>query len=399
MAEERAREEGPRRDESPFSPQSGLEPPAKPIDEADTSQEPGVREFPEETLCPSCGRFVGAYEKCPYCGAELKKRMSLIIWKRIAVFGALAGLFLMWLAATKMAPKLLEVADITETYNNAIIRAQGMVVERQLTEDKGMVKLTLADESGSITALSFSGLPKFRELGNLPRVGDKVMLMGQVSISDQYGPSLFINLPAKVEILESQPAEEASISQINETWVNSKVTVEAGVKSPPRFGKATITDGASDLTLILDESNLGGDIPVLKMGDGVRVTGIIGGSRDQLMIIPGSAEDIELSEKVSFEVARKNIKDITLENMNEPVEIEGKVVRFFAFKKGGGSVTISDGTGQIGVPLFSSIFERIPGADRLRLKGTRVRIRGKVGEYKDQPQVQPGSADSVTILP
>jgi DNA/RNA endonuclease YhcR with UshA esterase domain len=140
-------------------------------------------------------------------------------------------------------------------------------------------------------------------------------------------------------------------------------------------------------------------MPELKLGDGVRVTGIIAGSRDKLMIIPGSAEDIEISEAVSFEVPRLEIKDITLDDINEAVEIEGKVVSFFAFKNGGGSVTISDGTGQIGVPLFSSIFERIPGADRLRLKGTRVRIRGKVGEYKDKPQVQPGSADGVTILP
>ena len=399
MLEEKPREEQPREEERPFGPQSGLEAPTKPIDQADLSEEPGVREFPEETLCPSCGRFVGAYEKCPYCGAELKKRMSLIMWKRIAVFGALAGLFLMWLAATKMEPKLLDVAEITETYNNAIIRAQGIVIERKLTEEKGMVKLKLADKTGTVTAMSFSGLPEFRKLGNLPKVGDRVDLLGQVQISDQYGATLFINFPSRVVILEAEPAAEVKISQINDTWVNSKVTVEAGVKSPPRFGKATITDGASDLILVLDEANLGEDIPVLKMGDGIRVTGLIAGSRDQMMIIPGSIEDIKLSEAVSFEISRRKIKDITLDNMNEAVEIEGKVVSFFPFKKGGGSITISDGTGRIGVPIFPSTFERIPGADRLRLKGTRVRVRGKVGEYKDQPQVQPGSADGVIILP
>jgi DNA/RNA endonuclease YhcR with UshA esterase domain len=386
------------REERPFGPQSGLEPPTKPIDQADLSEESTIREFPEETLCPSCGRFVGAYEKCPYCGAELKKRMSLIVWKRIAVFGAVAGLLLMWLAATRMAPKLLDVAEITETYNNAIIQARGIIVERKLTEDRGMVKLLLADKTGKITALSFSGLAKFRELGNLPRVGDQVELLGQVSISDQYGPSLFINLPSKVKILESPSPEEASISKINDSWVNSRVTVKAGVKSPPRFGKAIITDGASDLILILDESNLGKDIPSLQLGAGVKVTGVITGSGRKLMITPGSLEDIELTEAAVFEVPRMKIGEITLEDMDQAVEIEGRTSGFFAFKNGGGSVTISDGSGSISVPIFSSNYDQISGADRLRLKGTRIRVRGKVGEYRGKPQVQPASADSVTIL-
>ena len=370
----------------------------KPIDAADTSDMSQVREFPEETLCPSCGRFVGAYEKCPYCGAELKKRMSLVIWKRIAVGGAVAGLFLMWLAATQMEPKLLQVADITATYNNAIVKIQGMVVGRSLEKERGMVKMRINDGSSTVSVLGFGVLPKLQALGNLPLVGDKIELVGQVQISDQYGISLFLNLPTRLKILASQPVEETKIGRLNPSWANSKIRVKGNVKVPSRFGKVTITDGAQDLVVALDPSNLGDEIPELKIGDGVEITGVLTTRKGQFLLTPGKVEDIKPLAGLIMKIAKKTIGDISLKDQGEGVEIEGRTVKFFPFKNGGGSLTVSDGTGKIEVPLFSSLFEDIPGADKLRLKGTRVKIRGTVGAYRGKPQVQPGGADNVTIL-
>lgn len=377
---------------------SGRQSPEKPIDAADQSEMGSVRDFPEETLCPSCGRFVGAYEKCPYCGAELKKRTSLLLWKRIAVGGAVGGLLLMWLAATKMEPKLLQVADITATYNNAIIKIHGLVVGRGLDKERGMLKMKVNDGSSTVSVLGFGVLPKLKALGNLPRVGDRIELVGQVQISDQYGTSLFLNLPTRLKVLEAPRVGETKIGKLNQSWANSRVRVKGNVKMPARFGKATITDGAKDLVIALDPANLGEDIPELKVGDGVEVTGVLTSRKGRFTLTPGSVEDIKMVTGMVMKIAKKQISAISLKDQGDVVEIEGRTVKFFPFKNGGGSLTVSDGTGKIGVPIFSSVFEQIAGADRLRLAGTRVKIRGTVGEYRGQAQVQPGVADNITII-
>ena len=205
-------------------PRMGAAQPPKPIENADRSLS-GVKELPEEALCPSCGRFVGAYEKCPYCGAELKKRMSLKLWRRISVIGAVAGLLIMWYAATRLQPELVQVKEIGETHNNAILRVSGVVTERGLDEARGMIRFKVADATGAISVVGFGVLPKLQKLGNVPRVGDRIDLAGQVQISDQYGTSLFLNVPHRLRILEAEAARESKISKINDSWLNSRATV------------------------------------------------------------------------------------------------------------------------------------------------------------------------------
>ena len=81
----------------------------------------------DEVLCPGCGKFVGAYEKCPYCGTEMKKRISIIFFKRAALVIAFGGLALLWFTAVKMKPPLIHVSDINARYNNAVVEIKGMV--------------------------------------------------------------------------------------------------------------------------------------------------------------------------------------------------------------------------------------------------------------------------------
>jgi DNA/RNA endonuclease YhcR with UshA esterase domain len=376
-----------------------VSPAAKPIENADRSAAPAVRDLPEESLCPSCGHFVGAYEKCPYCGAELKKRMSLKLWRRISVIGAVGGILIMWYAAAKMEPELVQVAAIKETHSNAIVRINGIVTDRGLDAARGMIRLRVADATGDISVVGFQVLPKLQKLGNLPKVGDSIDITGQVQISDQYGTSLFLNIPHRLKILEASPAREAKISQLNDSWINSKAVVSGAVKYASRYGKATITDGVEELVVILDPANLGEDVPELKVGEGVKVTGVIGDSKGKMAIVPGAVEDIVSAEVAVAAVAKKKISEITLEMIDQPVEIEGTVVGFRDFKTGGGSMTLSDGAARIDVPIFASNFEAIPQAEKLKVNGTKVRVRGTVDEYNRKPQVKPGSATDITINP
>jgi len=132
--------------------------------------------------------------------------MSLILWKRIAVFGTLLGLGIMWFAATRMNPTEIQIGEIGETYNNAQVTIQGVVISRRLDEDKGSISLVIADKSGSIQARSFSALPKFKELGNIPEVGDMISTVGTIGVDAVYGTSLNLGLPHRLKILDSPEA-------------------------------------------------------------------------------------------------------------------------------------------------------------------------------------------------
>ncbi len=397
MAEERPNQRS-FKDEKPFGADSGLEPPDKPIDDADDSAGISASDLSEETLCPSCGRFVGAYEKCPYCGAALHKRMSLLIWKRIAVGGTILGLLVMWFAATQMTPSLIQIGEIQETYNNAQVTIRGTVVDRRLDSERGSIQLTVADESGSIGARSFSALPKFRELGNVPKVGDEIETVGTIQIDAVYGTSLNLDLPHRLKIKKAKAPSKTDISRLKEADVYNRVTVTGMVKHPTRFGKATITDRVNDLIIALDPRNLGEEIPEFQTGEGVEVTGVVIRGVEGYMLIPASAEDIHPHD-VKVTIPKLAIKEITMANLGDLVEVEGKVQSFTAFRTGGGSAAIADGTGRIIVgPLFASIFDNIPDNHKLKTAGTRIRVKGTVAQFRGDLQVGPGSAENVTII-
>ncbi|MDP8235999.1 MAG: hypothetical protein P9M08_06425 [Candidatus Erginobacter occultus] len=397
MAEERP-DQRSFKAEKPFGANSGLEPPDKPIDDADDSVGINASDLSEETLCPSCGRFVGAYEKCPYCGAALKKRMSLLIWKRIAVGGTILGLLVMWFAATQMTPELVQIGEIQETYNNAQVTIRGTVVDRRLDPNRGSISLTIADDSGAIGARSFSALPEFKKLGNIPRVGDKIETVGTIQIDAVYGTSLNLDLPHRLKIQETPEPTETDISRLREADVYNRVTVTGMVKHPVRFGKAVITDKVNDLVVALDPRNIGEEIPDLNTGDGVEITGVIISGVEGYTIIPAGPDDIRPYD-VTVTIPKMAIKDLTMANLGDLVEVEGTVQTFTAFKSGGGSATISDGTGRIIVgPLFASIFDNIPDNHKLKARGTRIRVKGTVAQFRGELQVGPGSAENVTII-
>ncbi len=397
MAEEKP-EERSFKDEKPFGPNSGLEPPDKPIDVADGASAPPAGDASEETICPSCGRFVGAYEKCPYCAATLQKRMSLLIWKRIAVGGTVLGLLVMWFAATKMTPARVQIGEIQETYNNAQVTIRGTVVDRRLDADQGSISITIADETGALGARSFSALPKFRELGNVPKVGDRIETVGTITISAVYGTTLNLDLPERLKILETPEPTRTDISRLREADVYNLVTLTGMVKHPTRFGRATITDRVNDLIVSLDPRNLGEEIPEFKTGDGVEVTGVIISSVEGYTIIPADVEDIRPYE-IDITIPRMAIENISMANLGDLVEVEGTVVSFTAFRTGGGSATITDNTGRIIVgPIFASIFDNIPDNHKLTTSGTRVRVQGTVAQFRGELQVGPGAAENVTII-
>ncbi|MCX6356802.1 MAG: hypothetical protein NT045_02830 [Candidatus Aureabacteria bacterium] len=270
------------------------------MDEKQTvgSGAPAAREFPPETLCPSCGKFVGAYEKCPYCGTELKKRMSIVFFKRAALVLAIGGLFLLWLTATKMKPQLVRIGDINARMNNAVVEVRGKVVGVTMMGKDG-IGFTVDDGSEEIRAQAFRGKAKMRDLGNIPQVGDEVSVVGSIQMTDRYGTSLMLNMPSKVRVIPAIP-QKVMIEEVTLANKNKVVEVVGEIIAVRKAKDTTIlligdTTGTTDVPLFKSDLARVKDITRLtRIGNEIRISGNVDAFKDRPQIKVRNVEKIEV---------------------------------------------------------------------------------------------------------
>jgi tRNA(Ile2) C34 agmatinyltransferase TiaS len=257
-----------------------------------------IREFPEGTLCPSCGKFVGAYEKCPYCGTELKKRMSIIFFKRAALVLAIGGLALLWFTATMIKIPVVRIGNINARMNNAVVEVQGKVMKVSMTGRDG-VAFDVDDGSEQVRAQAFRGLSKMRALGNVPQVGDEVSVVGSIQITEKYGTSLMINIPSRVKVT---PAKVERIPIGGVTLENQKKLVEVvGEIVSVRQSGGNIFLSIGDTTGVTDVPLFKSDLERVKdreaistIGKELRVVGTIDEYRGKPQIKIRDVEKIEI---------------------------------------------------------------------------------------------------------
>ncbi len=257
-----------------------------------------IREFPEETLCPSCGKFVGAYEKCPYCGTELKKRMSIIFFKRAALVLAIGGLALLWFTATKIKIPIVRIGNINARMNNAVVEVRGKVVKVSMTGRDG-VAFDVDDGSEQVRAQAFRGLSKMRALGNVPQVGDEVSVVGSIQMTEKYGTSLMINIPSRVKVI---PAvfEKVTIDKVTLANKNKAVEVVGEIIAVKRIKGTTIlvigdVTGTTDVPLFKSDLDRIKDIErVTGIGNEIRVAGSVDAFNGRPQVKVRDVEKIEV---------------------------------------------------------------------------------------------------------
>ena len=146
---------------------------------------PGHETQSDEMACPKCGRFVGAATKCPYCGAKVEKRMSLVALRWAAVLLSTVGLVLLWLMARSREPELVRIGDIEATMNFGVVRLAGEVRNdpRPFKNGNGM-SFNVNDGSGSIVVFVDQAQRKaMAEGGLVPRRGDGIDFVAQLQSS------------------------------------------------------------------------------------------------------------------------------------------------------------------------------------------------------------------------
>lgn len=144
---------------------------------------PGHETQSDEMNCPACGRFVGAVVKCPYCGAKVEKRLSLVAIRWAAILLATVGLFLLYLMARSHEVATVRIADIESTMNFGNVRIEGEVkADAKVNRSGNGMNFRVDDGTGVLMVfVDESTRKEMDEKGLVPRRGDEISFIAQLN--------------------------------------------------------------------------------------------------------------------------------------------------------------------------------------------------------------------------
>jgi hypothetical protein len=163
-----------------------------------------------DALCPSCERFIGPADVCPYCGADSARRPLLRHLRWAALFLAIAGVAgLTAVAARREAPAVV-IGEISPAMNFAYVRVAGKVVsEPRVLREGGevdYVSLILSDGTGQLRVQADGAVAlALARKGGIPRKWTRVEAAGTLNVSRDGSPRLRLQTTSQLRICGEDP--------------------------------------------------------------------------------------------------------------------------------------------------------------------------------------------------
>jgi len=351
--------------------------------------------------CPSCGRFVGPYERCPYCGANLAGRLSLRVLKLSALVLTLVGFALLWFVAVRSPIPTLSPHEIERTMNLAYVRVEGLVTKGPSYDpETTYLSFRLEDDGGQVQVIAYASETRaLLEAGSLPGLGDWVAAVGTLRIREGT-PTLILDAPHRLAITRPEPHLRA-VAEIGPQDAFRRVTVRGQVRGnrQPYAGLTLLrlrdATGEIEVAIPDDVTALTGPLEMPSIGQAVQVTGTVTLYRDRPQIsLTDATEMTSLKEPVPI---AQPIPIAGLGNwVGRWVEVRGQVRRLSPFSAGL-KVTLEDSTGQATLLLWQSVYEALTDLGAWQ-EGATVVARGEVNRYRGEMEVVPELADDVRVV-
>lgn len=272
-----------------------------------------------EAYCPSCGRYVGSYELCPYCGARVRTRISLKAIMIFALIVSVVGISALYYAARGSEAPTILIKDIRPEMNYARVKIVGYVVmSSTYDETSGRLYFSMCDINmtynelfGLSSIMVYVYAPTSRDLveaGKLPVSGDKITATGTLKIRET--PSLIVNNAEDVILMREDPID-VSIQDIAYGWgqyLGKSVRIRGWItyySHRTTFILASIKDydyPDFEVSIYIPEVVLRwtGNISDFFMGDKVEIVGNVWEYRDEPEIVPWNASSIRIIKKLGF---------------------------------------------------------------------------------------------------
>jgi len=354
------------------------------------------------THCPSCGRYAGPYEACPYCGAHLTRRTPIRVVKIAAILLATVGLAALWFAATRAEVPLIQIGQAGATMNMAYVRLEGHCTRAPSYDpESDYLSFWIEDDTGEIRVSAYRAeTQQIIAEGRVPALGDLVEVAGTLRVREDF-LALTVNVPEQLEITRAEPVTRAIGTIVPEDrYLRVRVRGQVRQVYEPYEGLTLITirDETGSIPIAVSEHliALDGITPTLTTGQSVEVVATVSLYGDTPQLVPASVADVvPLDQKVPIAV-EKQIGELTAADAGQLAVVRGAVTEVTPFSSGV-KFTLDDGTGAVIVLLWQSVYDALPDPEALDV-GAEVQAQGEVSQYRGQLEVIPELAEDVKVV-
>ncbi len=352
--------------------------------------------------CPSCGRFVGPYEKCPYCGAVVGQRMAVRVFRYGSLALAIVGLAVLLLVATRSRVPTVEIGSLAGTMNWAYVRVEGTVVRQPVYDPEARsLKFWVWDGTGEIMVTAYRSEAEWLQAHDLvPVMGDSVAVEGTLRVKEEF-QYLILNVPQHIEVRPAAPLA-LTIAEVNEGLLYQQVTVRGVVRDDrtPYAGLRILTlrdsSGQIDVTLPTSATYTGGALPEVKVGQAVQVTGAVDQYKGTPQISVGRGSDVVVLDEAIAIAPTRTIGELGKGDVGGMAAVEGAITKVSPFSAGV-KFTLDDGSGVVTLLLWQDLYDGLPDRGAL-VAGAKVRAQGVVSEYRGELEIVPEIPSDVTVL-
>jgi DNA/RNA endonuclease YhcR with UshA esterase domain len=322
--------------------------------------------------------------------------------KAAALVLSLGGLALLWLLATRSDTPLVQVAQVDAMMNMAYVRLQGRVVRPPTYDAEGeYFSFWLRDESGELRVSAYRAETQaLVTSGRVPELGDWVEVQGTLRVREEL-TTLTLNAPDSLEIRRQEPLERA-IGEIAPGDEFERLRVYGllrAARSPyPGLTLLALRDETGEIELAVTEvvTALDGGLPALAVGQALQVDAPVSLYKDAPQLSLARASDLVLlSESLSLGPAL-SIGQVDGALAERWVSLSGSVTEVAPFSAGV-KCTLDDGSGQITLLLWQSVYEQLADPGALAV-GASLRVVGEVSEYRGEMEIVPELPGDVLVL-
>lgn len=352
--------------------------------------------------CSQCGRYIGPYQACPYCGARISGRLSLRAVKTTAIGLATVGLVLLWLAATRTPLPQLEIGQIGATANLAYVQVRGQVTHGPTYGvDPPYLSFTVDDGSGQLRVSAYRQVvTALRQRGQIPALGDYVTVAGTLRVRDG-SAAMTVNVPEHLQVarpaaVERQIGDIAAEDRLLRVRVRGQVWA---VRQPrPTLTIIAIRDASGQIDVVAGTAAeaLGGALLPLQPGQSVAVVGTVDLYQDRPQIVLASAQDVALLAETVPVAPEMPLDALTESLAGQLVAVEGTATEVTTFPAGV-RLALDNGNGEVAMWLWRDTVDALSDPEVLT-PGRRLRVLGQVAVYGDELELIPQRPVDVTAV-